>query len=79
MKIENWERKDLGDKKIAWQHTSGVRIFLLPVGPGYHQLFLYDKSGAEHFRSDPSYNRSLLIRESTRWQRDYNRYIKKAV
>ncbi len=77
MMITNWERKELGNNKTVWQHDTGIRIFLMPVGPGYYQLFLYNKAGAEQYHSEPNNNRAKLERESAMWQRDYNRHLKK--
>lgn len=75
MKIEDWDRTDYSKHKASWKHKSGVVIMLVPVGPGYYQLILYDRSGVEHFRSDPSYNKSTLLIECAKWQRDYNKHL----
>ena len=76
MKIENWERQDVNKHKIIWKHDTGVTIMLNPADRYAYKLVLYDKQGREHFRIfNP--NKTKLEQESVKWQRDYNRYLKK--
>ncbi len=76
MKIENWERTDVNRNKIIWRHTTGVTIVLSPESSFSYKLVLYDKAGREHYRVG-SPNKTVLEKESARWQRDYNRHLKR--
>ena len=73
MKIKNWTRTQISDRKTVWKHDKGVRIILEDVGPEY-QLYLLDKAGREQYRIADT-NRSILEHESSKWQRDYNSYL----
>ena len=76
MKIENWERIEHGRHDIEWKHDTGVRIRLTREYSVY-LLRLYDSSGREHYAmEDP--NRSKLEAESARWQRKYNKHLKRS-
>jgi len=75
MKIENWERTDYGKNKTIWRHDTGVSIILISDGAYGYKLALY-RGPIEHYRISSS-NRSYLEHESAKWQRDYNRHLRK--
>ena len=75
MKIENWERIDYGKSKVEWKHDTGVRILLVRQGIIY-RLFLLDKAGITHYQIE-DLNRGKLEAEAAKWQRDYNKHLRK--
>ena len=75
MKIENWERIDHGKNNLEWKHDTGIRIILVRQGIVY-RLFLLDTAGRTHYYiEDP--NRAKLEATSAKWQRDYNKHLRK--
>jgi len=75
MKVENWERTEYSHSKTEWKHKTNVRILLQNKG-GYYTLTLYDPAGIAHYNMEDS-NRSKLEQTSVKWQRDYNRHLKR--
>lgn len=75
MKIDGWVRTDYGKHKVIWRHTTGVIIVLSPDNMYGYKLALY-RGPIEHYRISSS-NKEYLERQSAKWQRDYNRHLKK--
>jgi len=75
MKIENWTRTDYGIKKTQWRHDTGVVILLIDVGP-FYRLSVYDTAGRETWYDERT-NRTELEQMSAKYQRSYNRHLKK--